>query len=444
MKKNYRNKERKLIGISKRISVLLFYLVLCIGTVMGALFFLRPDTSNFEKRTLTAFPKFTISSFLDGSYFSDISLWYADTFPNRDSFMEFNSKLASLNGPKMETEVISTAKADKIGEKSKEKKKEPAQLPDTHALQEEVQNQITAGLLVHDGAAYGGYYFNQAACDKYVNVLNRAADELDGTTKVYSLLVPNNSGVMLDKETRDKLGGTDQEQTIEYYYDNYDKVIPVRFMSDLQKNNDKQLFFKTDHHWTQDGAYYAYKAFCKEKGIKPNKLKSYETKTFEPFWGSYTQEVGKEKLTPDTLKAYLPKATNEMYVYSNSIPSAEELSSGELNPTYTGSVVVTSDTLDEYNQYMRYIEGDNGFKVIDNPKINDGSSCLLVKESYGNCFAPFLVDHYDKVYIADFRYCDIDVVSFCKENKVDDLLLMNNIQLIANEGVANWYDALLV
>ncbi|WP_300845289.1 DHHW family protein, partial [uncultured Dubosiella sp.] len=83
--------RRRTIQISRRISILLFAVVMTIGTITGLLFFIRPSQSMLEKRTLTTFPSFTLSTFLDGSYFSDISLWYADTFPGRDRLMSVNN-----------------------------------------------------------------------------------------------------------------------------------------------------------------------------------------------------------------------------------------------------------------------------------------------------------------------------------------------------------------
>jgi hypothetical protein len=110
---------------------------------------------------------------------------------------------------------------------------------------------------------------------------------------------------------------------------------------------------------------------------------------------------------------------------------------------WTAPIFSTTDNLDQYNQYMRFIQGDQGLEVIDNPDIDDGSTLMIVKESYGNVLVPFLVDHYDKIYVVDFRYNDGDLVTFCKENNITDLMLSNNIQLIASTGVAAMYDALL-
>ena len=59
-----------------------------------------------------------------------------------------------------------------------------------------------------------------------------------------------------------------------------------------------------------------------------------------------------------------------------------------------------------------------------------------MKESYGNAFIPFLVDHYSTIYILDYRYSNVNVIDFVKEKQADDLICINNISLICDEDVA--------
>ena len=33
----------------------------------------------------------------------------------------------------------------------------------------------------------------------------------------------------------------------------------------LMQHRDEYIYFGTDHHWTADGAYYAYEAYCESK-----------------------------------------------------------------------------------------------------------------------------------------------------------------------------------
>lgn len=81
-------KQKKQFRIlTKLISVILCLCLMFTGCITGAAFFARPSTSVLEKRKLTEFPKFTMTTFLNGQYFSEISTWYSDTYPMRDSLM---------------------------------------------------------------------------------------------------------------------------------------------------------------------------------------------------------------------------------------------------------------------------------------------------------------------------------------------------------------------
>jgi hypothetical protein len=79
---------------------------------------------------------------------------------------------------------------------------------------------------------------------------------------------------------------------------------------------------------------------------------------------------------------------------------------------------------------MCFIGGDNPYSVISNPSVTDGSSCVILKESYGNCFVPYLVDHYQNVYVIDYRYYTGDLTSFIRDNHVSDVIFLNNVEAV--------------
>jgi hypothetical protein len=104
---------------------------------------------------------------------------------------------------------------------------------------------------------------------------------------------------------------------------------------------------------------------------------------------------------------------------------------------FTGGVV-RKDTDTMYaaaaSKYNCFLTSDNplGTKQsyycsIENPNIQDGSAVVLVKESFGNCFAPFLVDHYQYVYVIDYRYFDGDLTEFVTEKGAGAVIFLNNI-----------------
>lgn len=51
----------------------------------------------------------------------------------------------------------------------------------------------------------------------------------------------------------------------------------------------------------------------------------------------------------------------------------------------------------------------------------------MVKESYGNAFVPFLVDHYEYVYVVDYRYYPSGLTGLIKEKGIKDVLFLNNV-----------------
>lgn len=451
-KKKFTKEQKKIIHRCRDISIKAFMAIMLLGGVTGLMFFMRPDTSEAEGRKLTEFPKLTLNTFLDGTFFSEVSLWYSDTYPMRDTLIAADQKFKSAYGVKTSTmmvgghaqgddipEIGETSEPEETKENSAQaesavpEKKESVAAPDSNKMEAEIQKQIQQGLYVKNGAAYSVYYFNQNAAKVYTDALNKAAEKLKGTADVYSILVPNNSGAMLPEAELKGLGGSDQIQAIDYYYSLYDNVKTIDTIKTLREHNSEYLYFRTDHHWTQLGAYYVYENFCKEKGLTPNPLSSFETMTFSPFLGTFYRELKNADMAnnPDTVTAYVPMGTNDMTYW--------DVNGKEIK----WNIIYDVSGWNEGSGYYCYIGGDKPLSIIKNPNITDGSSCLVVKESYGNCFVPFLVDHYETVYVIDFRYANVNVVDYVKENHIQDLIIMNNITIIGSDSVAETIAGLL-
>lgn len=69
---------------------------------------------------------------------------------------------------------------------------------------------------------------------------------------------------------------------------------------------------------------------------------------------------------------------------------------------------------DAFGKSMTHIMGDQPLERIDNPTLSDGSSCLVIKDSFADSFVPWLVDHYQTVWVADFRYFEGSYKSLIK------------------------------
>ena len=56
----------------------------------------------------------------------------------------------------------------------------------------------------------------------------------------------------------------------------------------------------------------------------------------------------------------------------------------------------------------------------------------MIKESFGNAFVPYLVDHYHTVYVLDYRYWSGNLQSFVREKGAQDVVFINNLSAIRN------------
>ena len=409
-----------------------FAVLMAIGCVIGLLFFARPTTSDFEKRTLTPFPAFTGAGFLDGSFFSDVSLWYADTYPLREPLVKMDRSLDGLFGIQSETQMIGgNVQADELpptGETTvAPEKREEVDQPTAQTMQEDIQGNIMNGLYVQGNKACSVYYFYEPAVATYAAAINSCAEKLDGVSTVYSVLIPNNSGATLDDDVLAQLGGTNQKEALDYYHSIMDERVRVVETYDaLRAHKDEYIYFNTDHHWTQLGAYYAYVEFCKKKGIEPSDISTWEQHDYAPFLGSFYQELGLQAMAdaPDTVHAYVPKGTNSMHYWNDY---------GE----YDGDIVADATEYGENSKYMCFVYGNQPRNVIENPAVTDGSSCLVVIDSYGCAFVPCLVDNYQTIWFTDCRYGWDNIPEFAKEHNIQDVIFMNNMTIAGTETVAN-------
>ena len=113
----------------------------------------------------------------------------------------------------------------------------------------------------------------------------------------------------------------------------------------------------------------------------------------------------------------MPNGTNRADVYN-------------ADGTYADWFAVVYTGADKYaasDKYLCFIAGDNPLTKIHNEKITDGSSIVVIKESYGNAFVPFLVDSYEHVYVIDYRHWKGILSDFVIENNIDDVLFLNVI-----------------
>ena len=275
-------------------------------------------------------------------------------------------------------------------------------------------------------AAYELYSYSDKTAEKYASYINTAAEKLAGSADVYDVIIPLSSGITLPDNYYDKISSSNQKKAMESIVKKLsNNVKTVNMYDNLMKHRNEYIYFRTDHHWTALGAYYGYEEFCRAKGVLPITLDRHETVEFDGFLGSFYNDTNKSKVlekNPDTIKAYYPISPDTSLVYTTT--------SGKSN---SWDVIYDVSNYPAYAKYSTFIAGDNPYTVIKNDNLKDGSSCVVVKESFGNAFVPFLVDHYEKIYVVDYRYWQGNVVKLAKEKKVDDVIFLNNLSMIRSD-----------
>ena len=78
--------------------VLPFLVALTVLTAVSFIIPLRPTVSESEKRELTKFPVFSVETLLSGEYFDEITLWFSDTFPGRETWLAVADYTEALHG----------------------------------------------------------------------------------------------------------------------------------------------------------------------------------------------------------------------------------------------------------------------------------------------------------------------------------------------------------
>lgn len=292
------------------------------------------------------------------------------------------------------------------------------------------QQQYDAVYRVGD-TGYEMYTYVDSTAKKYADNVNAVADALAGKADVYMLPVPLSSGVSLPDELYGKDIFADQkeaEQKIIGYMNG--NVKSVALYDALLAHRTEYIYFRTDHHWTATGAYYAYEQFCKAKGIAPKPLEGYTTDTYDGFLGTFYRDSNENaamKANPDKVVAYHPLSTEATLDYTD-----------KNGQTLRGKIIYDESDAPASFKYGTFITGDNSYSVINNPDVTDGSRCVVVKESFGNAFVPFLTDHYQTIYVIDYRYWSGSLSQFVTDNGVQDVLFVNNLSAIRSTALVGY------
>ncbi|MBQ3356712.1 MAG: hypothetical protein IJG45_06325 [Oscillospiraceae bacterium] len=429
--------------------------------ILSALFLLVLLTvgiySIFNLNADAAKPDFTFGSLFDGTYAGGQRAWYAAAFPQSETLKSMNKtlngfyKFSALSGENdVQLMVEMNGQAAQGGaslqrpdDTSVSQSPDPSAEPtETTAPQESVEPSggMQPGTVVENlgvavligNRAVEVAYAQYDSINEYSNAVTSIATALGNKVNTYSILVPNAAEFYTPEDYH--TGDSSQSGMISYAYSKMGQnVKTVDAYSKLASHINEYIYFRTDHHWTQLGAYYAYTAFCEKAGFKAEPLSAFETGQYDTFVGSlahYLEAYPQSAIlreNPDTLQYYRPHVDLETTVYSDAT-----LTNGYL----LGTICHIGE--EESNKYLCFLGGDHPITVIKTDV--DGPVCMLIKESYGNAFAPWLTSHYSKIIVVDPREFNgngeptLDIAQFAKEQNVRDCIILNYPMMLGSDN----------
>ena len=246
---------------------------------------------------------------------------------------------------------------------------------------------------------------------EYAKIVNRIAERVP-EVNVYNMLMPDAS----EFYAPDKYY-CNQNAALESVFDKLHNVTPVRTSNILYERADENIYFRTDHHWTQRGAYYAWKAFMDIKGESVPELSEFETYNTEGFTGYFANNLtgtsASDALddTDELLERFLPRVNARAKIYDDMYQKE-----------FAASIPVINTAVDDYGTFLY---GDCPLTVIEGG-VKNGKKLVIFKESMGNALAVWAPNNYETTYVVDIRrFTDgsFDIAEFYELNHFDDLLI---------------------
>lgn len=234
--------------------------------------------------------------------------------------------------------------------------------------------------------------------------------------RMYFMLVPNAVSVYGDRlplaasvEDQNKYMDEMFEASKEAGLHNID--VREHFM-DIK--DDKQLFYRTDHHWTSDGAYEAFKYASGSLRIK-NPMEFELMPVSNRFIGTLASESGFVGGKADEIKLPVPKDRSK---YKHSVIYYEDTK--EKTTSF-----YKLENLELKDAYTVFGGGNHPVYTIKTP-VKKNRRLLLVKDSYANSMIPYLMQYYREIVVVDPRYYYDDIDTLMEIEGVNEVLFLYN------------------
>lgn len=369
-----------MIRIFKRLPGVIF-MVLLLGLAGKEALSHQRTYSPVEKRELQTRPEISITKVLDGRFQKKYESYLRDQFPGRDHWVSFQTDMELFMG-KNEIHNVYIGKNHYLLEHYTEKEFDPQQISK-----------------------------NLQALEKFVGKAKQNAD-------VHVMMVPTKSWVL-----REKLPAFAPHYKEQKFYDalqqklgKEDVLISVETVLDAHK--EEEIYYRTDHHWTTLGAWYAYEQYTKAVGGDLQRAQG--KKKFrcisKDFYGTTYAKINYARQA-DKIEIYEP-ADKLRVVYNMGEKKTKTL--------YDVSFLKTAD------QYSVFTGGNQAVLEITGG-IKNGKTLLLIKDSFANSILPFLAEDYEKLVVVDLRQLNVSGDRLLEMFSPTDILILYNSAQFAQD-----------
>ncbi len=207
-----------------------------------------------------------------------------------------------------------------------------------------------------------------------------------------------------------------------------DNIIDIR--AALKASKDEYIYYRTDHHWTTDGAYIAYRELMNRLGMPPIELSDIEQyrAQVQDFRGTNHRKWILSGIDLDTITYY------DLPVNSFKIDNKPEVETNMYGKQTLDNMYM-EEAFKHTDKYEAFLYGNFGLTVIEN-EVNTSSprSILVIKDSYANCFVPFLTRSFDKVVVVDPRSVTPANLQYLKRQRFDQRLVLFSLESFQAEN----------
>ena len=379
---------------ARRVITLILFIVFLIAGFTAVVILPRDEASaQQENRKLADFPSFSFERLKSGKFTSDFETYLSDNVGYRSTLMSVSAAYKNSKGINEYGKLVETN--GDLGTGSTKKSE----------------------LLVTDDRVMEVYRADEQAQEEYIKMLDFYAEKLPASINLYSMIIPT----QIDFMPFYKTVGDDEKENIDYLYSNFNKRVKnINVYDTLKEHFDagEYVYFRTDHHWTSLGAYYAYCKMGADMGFGTLRLDEFqkgEVKDFTGYLYSQAQApyLDSHKDTIEYYKNALNDITFKCTTFSY-IPDQEF--------DYTGKMF----DLSRGASYNMFLGGDQPYIEIDSNSPNK-KTLVMLKDSYSNALIPWLTCAYSKIIVVDARTFDQSITKILNTTPVDDFLITNYI-----------------